>query len=429
MKEFILFLLLAFGYALGSSCDPPCTSQDPCFNPVCASNHTCILVPRCEDGDPCTINMCSIMHGKPQCMTISKCQGNDMCIDYGCMPNGTCTEEPNFHNSDPCKNVTCNSQTGEVWTEPVCTSNDTCSIPQCYHGACFYVNACDDGNICTRDICNNTMGDIWCSYENACDDGDPCTLDECCQETGSCTHTPACDYHYGACTNCTCDPMSGNLTLVDACDDGNECTTDHCCFGFCTYTDACISDDPCWKSECINGTCVGSPKCDDGNLCTEDHCSKQGICSYKPVCPCGGHDCIGYECDPRTGNCTAVDTCDDGDLCTIDICHHGICHHEPLCDDSDPCTNNTCTAGMCRYPPLNGTICDYGCGLCIDGICEPQPHTGSCKTSGKSSGGPALLIITIVFGIIILIGLIMTCVIIAVGVNGRGDRRDELKTA
>ncbi|MGB0424737.1 MAG: hypothetical protein ACPGED_10445, partial [Flavobacteriales bacterium] len=53
----------------------------------------------------------------------------------------------------------------------------------------FYYNACDDGDPCTIDTCEED----GCLNTPKCDDGDPCTNDFCDPETGECSHTPAWD--------------------------------------------------------------------------------------------------------------------------------------------------------------------------------------------------------------------------------------------
>ena len=74
---------------------------------------------------------------------------------------------------------------------------------------------CDDGNMCTNDVCNSTT--YTCQHQNtdgnACDDGSACTVNDTCTQ-GQCV---------------------GQATT---CDDGNPCTVDSCnpSDGSCTFT-------------------------------------------------------------------------------------------------------------------------------------------------------------------------------------------------
>jgi len=104
---------------------------------------------------------------------------------------------------------------------------------------------CDDGNPCTVDFCDNTIGCTTMPAEADCNDGDPCTVGDHC-ESGQCV---------------------GDETL--ACDDGNPCTTGFCAAGSgCTFV-------------------FNSQPCEDGDPCTEGDKCQTGKC--KPgdkVCPC-----------------------------------------------------------------------------------------------------------------------------------------------
>jgi hypothetical protein len=140
---------------------------------------------------------------------------------------------------------------------------------------------CDDGNVCTDDICDPVEGCV--QTPRSCDDRDACTADACNPSSG-CTHAPlGCD-DGNACTDDGCNPASG-CTHVDntaSCDDSNACTVADVCSG---------------------GACSGAPRsCDDGNACTDDGCN------------------------PASG-CTNVNNtipCNDGNACTVgDVCGAG----------------------------------------------------------------------------------------------------------
>ncbi|HOH29469.1 MAG TPA: hypothetical protein PLC40_07330, partial [Candidatus Hydrogenedentes bacterium] len=98
---------------------------------------------------------------------------------------------------------------------------------------------CDDGNMCTEDICDPVTGN--CIYEPIdCDDGDVCNGLE------------------------TCDPATGCVdgTPLD-CNDNNACTTDSC--------------------DALLGCQHADVNCDDENACTEDSCDPATGCVFKPI--------------------------------------------------------------------------------------------------------------------------------------------------
>lgn len=77
-----------------------------------------------------------------------------------------------------------------------CTSDAQCDdglycngVEFCYRAICLAGTpvTCDDGNPCTDDSCDNTLGCFTNNNEGTCyDDGDPCTIDVC--QAGTCTH-------------------------------------------------------------------------------------------------------------------------------------------------------------------------------------------------------------------------------------------------
>ncbi|MBK9261760.1 MAG: hypothetical protein IPM54_18410 [Polyangiaceae bacterium] len=81
-----------------------------------------------------------------------------------------------------------------------CTAGETCSGGACGGGTAV---SCDDGNGCTNDSCDATLGCVHQANAESCDDGNICTLNDSCA--------------YGACTGKT-----------KPCLDGDPCTTDRC---------------------------------------------------------------------------------------------------------------------------------------------------------------------------------------------------------
>ena len=267
------------------------------------------------------------------------------------------------------------------------------------------VEACDDGNACTKDLCNNSGG---CKYEPVngpkCEDGNVCTENDSCAE-GKCQGGKplACD-DGDACSTDSCSPANGCVhepATAGLCpDDGNPCTQDVCQAGKCAHVGVdkgapCLDDgDPCTQDVCDAGQCVhvstkdGDPCLDDGNPCTADVCAKGG-CSHPPVSvtvPCAedGNACTADVCDK--GACTHQplgsdkECLDDGDPCTNDVCLLGACSHPPVAngkdclDDGEPCTNDVCQGGKCTHPPGNGKPCAEDGNACTQDICQ----SGKC---------------------------------------------------
>ena len=115
---------------------------------------------------------------------------------------------------------------------------------------------CDDGNICTDDVC--AAGVCQYTYNAAaCDDGNACTTAD-------------------ACANGVC--VGGS---PPNCDDGNVCTDDSAAIRAPAVSEheqrrrAASDGDACTTSGHLLGcrvVCVGGapPNCDDGNVCTDD---------------------------------------------------------------------------------------------------------------------------------------------------------------
>ena len=183
-----------------------------CGDGICSTcankNETTQFCPQdcCDDGNSCTDDISILLDGGPTCSHVV----NDLA---DCEVDLPCTI------GDYCEDGKCKAGNQEV--------------------------ACDDGNPCTSDWCNQITGGCQFDLESGgeCEDGDPCTVgDECLQ--GEC--------------------QAGNL---DDCDDGNQCTTD-----------ACLSTGP------ITG-CVNQPKA-DGTGCDKDPCGEEATCQDgQCMCP------------------------------------------------------------------------------------------------------------------------------------------------
>ena len=168
---------------------------------------------------------------------------------------------------------------------------------------------CDDGNPCTSDVCDPSVG-CKSSAAGVCEDNNACTTDSC-TATGACNHaTKDCDDGL-ACTVDTCDSSTGTCGhTAKSCDDGLPCTTDACdpVSGACANKSKDCNDNlVCTEDSCVaaTGVCLHGVACDDANACTNDTCGSSG--------------CVHLAVADNT-------TCDDGNSCTVsDVCAGGSC--------------------------------------------------------------------------------------------------------
>src|SRR5262245_2908920 len=188
---------------------------------------------------------------------------------------------------------------------------------------------CDDGNVCTDDVCDSTGPAFVCSHTDntaPCQTGNACILGETCSGGACGGGTPRICNDFNPCTDDHCDSVSGCFVTSNnnPCNDGNACTSnDHCTFGFCSGTannnpctdfNACTTNDHCQFGFCSGGTPVD---CNDNNPCTTEFCDTFFGC--------------------RRTNLDGIQ-CNDHNPCTTDdTCHTGTCTGDPRnCLDDDP---------------------------------------------------------------------------------------------
>jgi hypothetical protein len=239
----------------------------------------------CDDGNPCTRDLCSAASG--QCQHASEpdglpCDDQDACTIGNTCARGLCGTPITCDDGNPCTNDRCDPATGACQSAPT---------------------LCDDGNSCTADVCNRALG--GCTFTpltgQSCDDGDPCTHGDQCVQTSptdppTCQGQPTCD-DGNPCSADSCDPATGACVNTPVqCDDGNPCTLDFCdssgaCNsvaggpgGGCDDGDPCTTGDTCIPDPTGTPVCVGQAiSCDDGNTCTQDICDPAtGGCESKP---------------------------------------------------------------------------------------------------------------------------------------------------
>ncbi len=284
--------------------DADCSTGNPC-NPVSCQNHTCVPGPppcgtdlcnpqvctptgpttftctagtplNCDDGNACTVDTCDPTQG---CIHTDQCaaQTTDPCAPIVCTDPvaGTCGPgpTPTCDDGNPCTTDSCLSGVGCMHTDNTapcddgngCTTNDTCQ-----NGACVGTPVQCGGDMCNPVGCVSETSTSFLCVPGAplnCDDGNPCTTD-------------------------TCDPTLGCQHTFNTapCDDGNPCTTgDVCSNGVCAGTPvACSGGDICSGLNACDpatGQCATGPplNCDDNDACTTDTCDPTSGCLHSPV--------------------------------------------------------------------------------------------------------------------------------------------------
>ncbi len=202
------------------------------------------------------------------------CDDGNPCTDDKCNTDGSCTNTPN--------NKVCDDGT-------VCTQVDVCQ-----GGTCKGNNPmnCDDGNPCTDDPCDPTVGCLHNNNNAPCDDGNKCTESD-------------------SCANGSCQP--GNQV---SCDDGNPCTQSP----GCSPLTGCAASQPITGPACTNSG--GHPDC-QGGFCQAGVCVAQNgiFCKVTNDPACGNGSCSNGSCIAMGGG-----VCSDDDACTLnDFCAGGSC--------------------------------------------------------------------------------------------------------
>ena len=402
-----------------------CSHSETCFDGTCQGSSPV----NCNDGDPCTGDACLPAQGCVHEFNSAPCDDSNMCTYNDFCQEGDCIAGEPFDCDDAnlCTDDVCSPLKGCLHTNNTlaCDDQDPCTLQdKCSGGSCVGTapKDCDDDNPCTNDICIPLAGCSHSNNSNPCDDSDKCTVGDSCV-AGSCVpgQTSSCN-DGNVCTDDLCDPALGcyHNTNAAACDDFNPCTTnDKCSTGKClgTGTIDCDDNNPCTKDSCLpnggcqhenidvactdgnpctlndfcgNGTCQPGLEfdCNDGNPCTDDLCNDEGACEHAPnnggcddgnPCTEGDH-CQAGECKPTT-----MTDCDDENVCTTDACHpvDGCTHalNTAACDDGDPCTaGDKCALGICEAGATIDCTDANPCTAdsCLDGKCIHAPQDGAC---------------------------------------------------
>ena len=288
-----------------------------------------------------------------------------------------------------------------------CTVGDACNAGLCQPGQ--QAQDCNDGNVCTDDVCIAGVGCTTTPNNLSCDDGNPCTLGDQCA-FGKClpgTGTPVC-HDENPCTDDECIDGAGCVFIpnTEPCQDSNECTV----------------DDYCWDGACHPGSeicdCEEDGDCpQDGDLCNGVLVCDKDVFPYRCVidpgtvvaCTQPTDPCLHAQCNPATGLCKDLPVedgipCDDGDPCTSgDLCLAGACSPGvPICqckanadcvplEDGNLC-NGTLVCDLEQWPyqcvtdPPTVVTCPVLPDPCLESTCNPA--SGQCEDLPVTDGVP-----------------------------------------
>lgn len=229
--------------------------------------------------------------------------------------------------------------------------------------------ACDDGNVCTTDSCNPSVGCVHTNNTASCDDGNACTTNDTCSNGTCAGGAPLSCSDGNVCTTDSCNPATGCVYTNNTapCSDGSMCTTgDTCSNGVCVAGSPlnCNDSNPCTSDSCnVTTGCVHSNNtapCNDGNACTTSDVCSSGVCTGGVTLNCSdSNPCTDDSCNLASGCVHTNNTapCSDGNACTTsDTCSAGTCAGgQPLvCNDGSSCTTDTCNVSSgCVYTPNN----------------------------------------------------------------------------
>lgn len=238
------------------------------------------------------------------------------------------------------------------------TADDASGAP--YSQECAGYLDCDDGKVCTVDICSEATGK--CDHpvlQNAC-----CT-DADCPPTDPC-HVGVCDQVTAICSQA---PIPGAW----------------CC---AANADCPVPESPCEKATCSKGVCHVSQKpgcCTDDSECMDTPC-------MPGTCDPATHECLLPTSPEGEGiyGCTYHSQCKDLDRCTEDLCMLSCCLHTPIpdccshvgeidgadCEDDNACTTDVCEEDGCAYVPAWSEYAGPPAGCCATVADCEQPAFG-----------------------------------------------------
>lgn len=282
----------------------------------------------------------------------------------------------------------------------------SCQLICSYCGQCDNAADCNDGNVCTNDVCYKPEhhGDHVCQHTNnanSCNDGNACTQTDTCS-AGVCvgSNPKVCSNPFGDCGSAgTCNSLNGLCSAASPFEAGTSCDTGKFCDGAGSCV-VCLDDEDCGEHQlCISNECVTQPFCGD-QVCNDDEtfdscpvdcpqCEVNADCEENQLCvdgacqncPEGQHvadgQCVPDTC-PNDFSCSSVQVCVEGGCVDCQEGYHAEdnqCVPNPQCEEDADCpTGQLCGDGQC-YDPCADVQCPDG-EHCEMGNCVPNPVVG-----------------------------------------------------
>lgn len=321
-----------------------------------------------------------------------------------CTEDIYCSDDIFCNGVERCVNGRC-----QVGAPLLCDDGNLCTTDMCSEGnqACTYRPIdCNDGVDCTADSCNTGSGACDNIANHAlCNDGDGCTIDSCNASAAGCVHSPdpACGLPCIAETATLVDHQAAARVYTQTVKDCSKCR-----YGGCTYPRGCAIDVTAYyatgsgqnlgtvgsasvtlysqdnattwsTTSCVSARCTSDNQCADEILCTTDTCNvNTRSCVHTPddsLCSAGA--CQTASCDASQG-CLAqtISNC----------CGNGSCETgESRCNCAVDCGNPTANeVGLCADSVDND--CD-GSTDTADTDCRCIQRGGSCKTNAECCSG------------------------------------------
>ena len=333
----------------------------------------------CEDNNPCTTNVCTVVGGAAQCSYPAGNAGAVCRADVGeCDVAEVCTGS-----STACPGDAAESAGTSCGGAPsgVCDAQNTCA------GTVGATATCTENYLGGSTTCRASVGE--CDAADVCaGNSKQCPADAAVAVGTSCGALPVGD----------CDAQNtcaGTVGASATCTENYQPSGQPCADGnVCTGTDTCNG----------GGTCVGvgdPPELDDQDFCTDDACTTQTGITHTPIPNCchNDGDCPNGACNMETHRCViCVDNQPAGNVDSGCQSVVNACDAVPPGGPGTTCVDCQITADCTT---VAGDICDTShkvCVPCLDNTvgdldlgCE-DATINACLTTGNVNDDGAICV-------------------------------------